>query len=81
MDIQMLTQFLMWCTVFNVALLTISAAICLCASDWLYGIHSKLYSVSRETFNMVCYGFLVAYKIAVLVFNVVPYIALLICGN
>ena len=80
MDVQTLTQFFMWCTIINVGLLTLSAVICVCASDWVYGIHSKWFSVSREAFNMAFYGFIGIYKILVLVFNVIPYVALLIVG-
>jgi len=81
MDIQMLTQFFMWCTVINAAICTLSGVLCMCASDWMYGIHSKLFSVSRETFNTAIYGFLGFYKVHIMVFNVTPYIVLLIVGN
>ena len=81
MDIQMLTQFFMWCTVLNVVLCTLSGVLCMCASDWMYGIHIKLFSVSRETFNTAVYGFLGFYKVHIMVFNVIPYIVLLIVGD
>ena len=78
MDIESITAFFMWCTVLNVALLVLSSLICLCAGDWVYGIHSKWFSISRETFNVAIYSFLGLYKIFVFVFNFIPYIALLI---
>ena len=78
MDIQTLTAFFMWCTILNVALLVLSGLICLCAGDWVYGIHSKWFSVSRETFNVAIYSFMGVYKIFIFVFNLIPYIALLI---
>jgi len=80
MDIQTLTAFFMWCTVLNFALLVLSSLICLCAGDWAYRIHSKWFSISRETFNVAFYSFLGLYKVLVLVFNLIPYIALLIVG-
>ena len=80
MDIQTLTTFFMWCTILNVVLLLISSLICLCAGDWAYGIHSKWFSISRETFNVAFYSFLGLYKILVFVFCLIPYIALLIVG-
>jgi len=80
MDIESITAFFMWCTILNVALLLLSSLFCLCAAHWIYGIHSKWFSISRETFNVAIYSFIALYKILVLVFNVIPYIALLIVG-
>jgi len=80
MDIQTLTAFFMWCTILNVALLVLSSLICLGAGDWIYPIHGKWFSISRETFNVAIYSFLGLYKIFILVFNIIPYIALLIVG-
>ncbi len=80
MDIQTLTTFFMWCTILNVALLVLSSLLCVCAGDWVYRIHSKWFSVSRETFNVLIYSFIALYKLLVIVFILIPYIALLIVG-
>jgi hypothetical protein len=70
----------MWCTILNVAMLLFSWLICLCAGDWVYGIHSKLFSISRETFNVAVYSFMGLYKIVIMAFNFIPFIALSIVG-
>jgi len=80
MDIQTLTTFFMWCTILNFALLSLSSLICVCAGDWVYRIHSKWFCISRETFNVAIYSFLGLYKVLVFVFNLIPYVALLIVG-
>ena len=80
MDIDSIRAFFMWCTILNVALLLLSLLFCLCAGDWIYQIHSKWFSISRETFNVAIYSFLGLYKIFIFVFNLIPYIALLIVG-
>ena len=80
MNIYTLTTFFMWCTILNVALLLLSSLMCICASDWAYQIHSKLFSISRETFNVAIYSFIALYKLLVIVFNLIPYVALLIVG-
>ena len=80
MDIQTLTTFFMWCTILNVALLLFSSLMCICAGDWVYRIQSKLFSISKETFNVVIYSFIALYKLLVIVFILIPYIALLIVG-
>jgi hypothetical protein len=80
MNIQTLTTFFMWCTILNAALLLLSSLICLCAGDWVYRIHNKWFSISRETFNVAIYSFIGLYKVLVFVFSLIPYIALLIVG-
>ncbi len=80
MDIDSIRAFFMWCTILNFALLSLSSLICICAGDWAYQIHSKLFSISRETFNVAIYSFLGLYKVLVFVFNLIPYVALLIVG-
>ena len=80
MDIDSITAFFMWCTILNFALLVLSSLLCICAGDWAYRIHSKLFSISRETFNVAMYSFLGLYKGLVFVFILIPYIALLIVG-
>jgi hypothetical protein len=70
----------MWCTILNVALLLLSSLMCICAGDWAYRIHSKMFSIPREAFNVVIYSFIALYKLLVIVFILIPYIALLIVG-
>ena len=80
MDIDSIRAIFMWCTILNVALLSLSSLICVCAGDCVYRIHSKWFSISRETFNVAIYSFLGLYKVLVFVFNLIPYVALLIVG-
>ena len=80
MDIQTLTTFFMWCTILNGGLLILSFLICAFAGDWVYQMHSKWFPMPRETFRVVLYSFLGLFKIVFLVFNVVPYVALIIVG-
>jgi len=80
MDIQMLTRFFMWCTILNGGLLILSFLFCTFFGDWVYQMHSKWFPMPRETFNVVIYSFVGLLKIVFLVFNVVPWVALLIIG-
>jgi len=80
MDIQTLTTFFMWCTIINGALLVLSSLMCIYAGDWVYRIHSKWFSISRETFNVAIYSFLGLYKALFFVFNLIAYVALLLVG-
>jgi hypothetical protein len=50
------------------------------APDLVYRTQIKWFPIPRETFNVVFYSFLGLFKIVFLVFNVVPYVVLLIVG-
>ena len=81
MDIQTITAFFKWCTIINVALFFLSAIMIMVASDFIYSTHGQLFHMPREAFNVALYAFLGLYKIIILVFNLVPFIALLIVAN
>jgi hypothetical protein len=76
MDIRTLRAFFKWCTIINVALFVVSAIMILAASDFIYSAHGQLFHMPREAFDVVLYAFLGLYKIAILVFNLAPYVAL-----
>jgi hypothetical protein len=78
MNIQTLTTFFMWCTIINGALLVLWVVMCILAPDLVYRTQHKWFPIPRETFNVVIYSFLGFFKIVFLVFNVIPYVALLI---
>ncbi|MHC4737473.1 MAG: DUF6868 family protein [Planctomycetota bacterium] len=80
MDIERFRAFFMWCTILNVALLLLSSLFCVCAGDWVYQIHSKLFSIPREAFNVAIFSFIALYKMLFIVLNLIPYIALRIIG-
>lgn len=80
MDIQILTSFFMWCTIINTGMLFFLALVYLLAPNLAYRLQSRFIPISRETFNVVFYAFIGFFKVVVLVFNVVPWIALLIIG-
>ena len=77
MDIHMLRIFFMWCSIINAGLLIITSLILTFAGDWTYRLHTKWFPMPRETFNAVTYSFVGLFKLVFLVFNLVPYAALL----
>lgn len=78
MSIYEVTTVFLWCTLFNTGLLIFSLVVCACAKEWVYGMHSKFFPLSREAFNTALYCFIGAMKIIVLMLNLVPYLALCI---
>lgn len=57
-----------------------SSLIIMLAPDWIYRMQSKWFPLPRETFNAIIYSYLGLFKVLFLLFNVTPYIALLIIG-
>ncbi len=78
MNIQKLKAFFMWCTIINGGLLVLAFIVGIVGLDLVYSVHCKLFQIPRESLNVVYYSFLGLYKIVWLVFNAVPYVALLI---
>lgn len=80
MAIQTVTAFFMWSTIINGALLALWITMCIVAPDLVYRTQKVWFPISRETFDVVMYSFIGFFKIVFLVFNLVPYLALLIVG-
>ena len=81
MNITTVRAFFMWCTIINAGLLGLSALVCVFLGDWSYQMNNRFFSISREAFNTLLCSFIALYKLFVLAFNLVPYIALVIIGK
>jgi hypothetical protein len=75
MDISMLQHALLWCGVINYCVLILWILLYLFAGDCMYRI-GKLYRLPREQFDALQVGGIIAYKLAVIFFNLVPFVVL-----
>jgi hypothetical protein len=80
MDIQFLTTFFMWCTIINGGILILWTLFFVFAPELVYRTQNKWIPVPRENYNVIMYSFLGVFKIVFLIFNLVPFVALLIVG-
>jgi len=48
--------------------------------DWMYRQHTRFFRLTEEQFDAIHYGGMAALKLAVIVFNLAPYLALRIVG-
>ena len=71
-----LREMLGWCSIINLAILLWWFFAFTFVHDFVYRLHSKWFKISKEKFDAIHYSGIAFYKIIVLVFNVVPYIAL-----
>jgi len=81
MSIAMVHEVLLWCTVINYGVLLVWWLGFLFAHDWIHGWHSQWFRLSREQFDALHYAGMALYKIGILLFNLVPYIALRLVGR
>jgi hypothetical protein len=74
--IEMITELLGWCSVVNIAMLFLSSILLIVMRGWITKIHAKLSGVSEDDLPSIYLHFLGNYKLLILMFNLVPYIAL-----
>jgi hypothetical protein len=76
MSIEMVRDALLWCAVINYGLLLVWVALFVLPHGWLHRLWGRWFRLSAEQFDMVNFAGIVLYKLGVLLFNLVPYIAL-----
>jgi hypothetical protein len=71
-----LRHVLLWCVAINYAVLLLWFGVFTLAHDWVYRMHTRWFRLSPEMFDALNYAGLAVYKIGILLFFVVPLIAL-----
>lgn len=71
-----LTIFLGWCSAINIGILLFSTIFIAALGEPISKLHSKLFSLDSENLPLLYFQYLGHYKIAIIVLNLVPYIAL-----
>jgi len=75
-SIETIREFLGWCSVINIGMLFISTIMLTIMRSWVVKIHASTTGVSEAELPRIYIEFLGNYKILIIMFNVVPYIAL-----
>jgi hypothetical protein len=76
MNLETLTDFFMWSTILNIAVMFVWVGAMVLAPGMVYRTQSAFFSISRERFDQVMYGFMGLYKLMIITFSLVPYVAL-----
>jgi hypothetical protein len=76
MNIETTREFLGWCTVINFGLLTISSVMLILLQGPISKLHQAIFKLDEGAVRLSYFWFLAAYKLAIIVFNFVPYCAL-----
>ena len=80
MTIETVRAALGWCALMNMGLLLWWFLVFAFAHEWIYRMHGRWFAMPVERFNAIHYAGMAAFKIAIFVFNVMPYLALRIVG-
>ena len=78
MNIEITRDVLLWCTVINYGVLLLWFLIFIFAHDWMHRLHGRWFRLTVEQFDAIHYTGMTIYKIGIILFNLVPYLALLI---
>jgi hypothetical protein len=81
MSIETARDILLWCTVINYAVLLLWFLCFSLAHDWIHRLHARWFRLPADQFDAIHYAGMAIYKIGILLFNLVPYVALLIVGR
>lgn len=76
MTIETVRDLLAWCSVINIGLLLWWFLFFALAHDWVYRLHKRWFKLSIGQFDAIHYAGMAIFKMAVLLFNLVPYLVL-----
>ena len=76
-----LFRFLLFSTLINYAVLIAWFLAFVFAHGWMRNLHGRWFKLPDATFDAIHYGGMAAYKIGILLFNLVPLLALLLLAR
>lgn len=76
MTISVLKEFFLICSAINIGLLLLWTLCFFLIPGTVYRLQAKFCPMTEKQFQLIFYGFLGVFKILVLIFNVIPWIAL-----
>lgn len=76
MTVESAQSFLLWCLVINYGILLLWFLVFWLGHDWMFRLHSRWFRMSNERFDAIHYAGMAVYKVGILLFNLVPYVAL-----
>ncbi|MDP0506051.1 MAG: hypothetical protein Q7K47_02365 [Fusobacterium sp. JB019] len=76
--VNVIKSFLGWSCVINILFLLLSTLMVTVFQKPISKIHSKLFDLDEKALHLEYFKFLAFYKMIVIIFNIVPYLVLLI---
>lgn len=76
MSIELITAFLGWCTLINVVALCLATLALMVMKGRVSAIHARMFGLNETELQPAYFAYLGNYKIAILMLNLVPWLAL-----
>ena len=80
MNSEKIPTVLLWCAAINYGLLMLWFLLFTVMHDSFYRLAGEWYGLSMDQYNVLMYGGMMVYKLGIILFNLVPYVALRIVG-
>lgn len=80
MTLELIRSALGWCAVINIGFLFVWWGAFAFAADAIYRLHGRFFKLTREQYDGIHYTLMGAFKLGLILFNLVPYLALRIVG-
>ncbi|MDG2388313.1 MAG: hypothetical protein P8M30_03230 [Planctomycetaceae bacterium] len=80
MNADYLREFMGWCLLINVGLIGFSTLSLVLMADTMIKIHQRLFGLDPDVLKQSYFNYLANFKLLVIVFNLVPYLALKMMG-
>ena len=80
MSLDAIREVLLWCSIINLGAFLLGVFLFRYAHRWMYSFREKWYNLTEEQFDSTYYLMMAFYKVCVVFFNIVPYVALRIVG-
>lgn len=75
-SMETLAAFLGWCTLLNMGMLMFASALLVYMRGSIAKIHGNMFQLDDRVLSLAYFQYLAQYKIAIFVFNLMPYLAL-----
>jgi len=76
MTAEIFRSVLGWSALINYGVLLLWFLFFVLAHDWMYRVHTRFFTLTVEKFDSAHYGSMAIFKLLVIVFNLVPYLAM-----
>ena len=76
MILENITAILGWTAVVNIAILMVTSISLVSMRGFITGVHSRMFGLEEKDLGRAYFQYLAQYKIAIIVLNIAPYIAL-----
>ena len=80
MTIELLTELFGWISIINIAILLLSTFALLGMREFITSTHARLFGLEATDLGRAYFQYLAQFKIAIVVLNIAPYVALKIIG-